>query len=143
MLIAVVRIRGIRNVKPKIRKTLELLRLDKPNRCVLLRDTPQIRGMLNVCKDYIAYGPIEEKTVQRLLKERGEKGRKKLKDLLKDDEIASVAKKIMHGEKIDGFSKPFFRLHPPRKGYKNIKKPYPNGDLGLREDMDQLLNSMI
>ena len=33
--IAVVRVRGIRNLKPKIRKTLQLLKLNKPNHAVI------------------------------------------------------------------------------------------------------------
>ena len=35
------------------------------------------------------------------------------------------------------------RLHPPRKGYKTIKKPAPEGDLGKREDMNLLLKRMM
>ena len=41
--------------------------------------------------------------------------------------------------------KPVFRLHPPRKGYEGIKRPYSlGGALGNRgDDINELLNRMI
>ena len=46
MKLAVLRIRGIRKLRPQVRRTLELLRLERPNHCVLVDDTPQTKGML-------------------------------------------------------------------------------------------------
>ena len=66
--IAVVRIRGIRNIKPQIKKTLELMRLNKANHCVLLNNTPQIKGMIQIVKDYVAYGNISLQSIERLVK---------------------------------------------------------------------------
>ncbi|HNR25150.1 MAG TPA: 50S ribosomal protein L30, partial [Methanobacteriaceae archaeon] len=41
--------------------------------------------------------------------------------------------------------KPVFRLHPPRKGYKDIKKAFnEGGTLGYRgEDINHLLKRMV
>jgi large subunit ribosomal protein L30 len=143
MKIAVVRIRGIRNIAPKIRDTLRLMNLEKPNNCVVLEDTPQNMGMVQACKDYVTYGAISEKTLFELLRKRGEKGGRQLRQVMEEEEISQVAKKIMHEENVKNFVNPVFRLHPPRKGYKTIKKPAPEGDLGKREDMDSLLKRMM
>ena len=112
-MIAVVRIRGIRNIKPEIRKTLELLKLEKPNYCVVLSPTPQMMGMVNLVKDYVAFGNIKKETHEILSKKRGRVGSKA------------------------------FRLRPPRHGLKNIKLAYPLGDLGRRDDMDSLIMRMV
>ena len=143
MKIAVVRIRGRRNVAPKIKQTLKMMNLERENNCVVLEDTPQNMGMVKLCKDYITYGPVDEKTIFGLLKKRGEKGSRMLSEIMEKEEILEAAKKIMHGESVKNFVDPVFRLHPPRKGYKTIKKPAPEGDLGKREDMDSLVKRMM
>lgn len=121
--IAVVRVRGVRNMEPKIKRTLELLRLTRPNHCVLVDGTPQINGMINVVRDYVAFGPVSDDTISGLIAKRGENGSKKADPKGEHD--------------------PVFRLHPPRKGYKDIKRHYPRGDIGKRDDMDNLLKRMI
>ena len=143
MKIAVVRIRGIRNIAPKTKRTMELLNIEKENNCVIIEDSPQNMGMVKKCKDYITYGPISEDTLFALLKKRGEKGSRMLREIMEDEEIKQVANKIMHEENVKNFIDPVFRLHPPRKGYKTIKKPAPEGDLGKREDMDSLIKRMM
>ena len=143
MKIAVVRLRGIRNIAPKTKHTMKLLNIEKENNCVIIEDTPQNMGMLKRCKDYITYGVISEKTLFELLKKRGEKGSRMLREIMEEDEIKEVAKKVMHKENMRNFIDPVFRLHPPRKGYKTIKKPAPEGDLGPREDMNSLIKKMM
>jgi large subunit ribosomal protein L30 len=143
MKIAIVRIRGIRNVAPKVKTALRLMNLEKPNNCVVIEDSPQNMGMVQLCKDYITYGAVSEKMLFELLRKRGEKGGRLLREVMEDEEIGKVAKKIMHEEHVKNFINPVFRLHPPRKGYKTIKKPAPEGDLGKREDMDSLLKRMM
>lgn len=143
MKLAVVRVRGRRKVRPRIEKTLELLRLERPNHCVLLDDTPQNMGMLQTVKDYVTYGPVDERTVYRLLYKRGRKGRKFLRAVAKEDELKNAAKEIASGKKTLEFANPVFRLRPPSKGYRDIKASYPDGDLGKREEMDSLLRKMM
>ncbi len=144
MKIAVVRVRGIRKINPKIRKTLELLRLNRPNHCVVLAGSKPDMGMLKVVKDYVAFGEIDEETLFRLIYKRGMKGSKKLKELMEKDRIKEAAKGIFGGKtKVSDVSDPVFMLHPPRKGYKDIKRAYPRGDLGKRDDMNSLLRRMM
>jgi len=143
MKIAVVRIRGVRKVAPRIRKTFEFLRLNKPNHCVVVDDTPQNKGMIESVKDFVTYGPVDEATLLRLLKRKGRKGSKLLRTLLKEEEMAAAAKEIFGGKRISEFADPVFRLRPPSKGYKDIKLAYPAGDLGRREDISPLLRRML
>lgn len=143
MKIAVLRIRGRRKIAPRIKKTLELLRLERPNHCVLVEDTPQNKGMLRHVKDYVAYGPVDEDTIYSLLYKRGRKGANMLRTTLKENEMKKAAKEIFGGKKTLDFANPVFRLNPPSKGFKNIKSSFPSGDLGKREDMKPLLRRMM
>jgi large subunit ribosomal protein L30 len=143
MKIAIVRVRGIRNMAPRIKKTMELLRLNKPNHCVLVDDTPQNLGMLNVAKDYVTFGPVSEETIYRLLFRRGTRGASLLRKVAKDEDIKKAAKELSAGKKLSEYADPVFRLPPPSKGYRDIRRSYPAGDLGKRGEMDTLLRRMI
>ena len=143
MKIAVLRIRGRRKMGPRVKRTLEFLRLERPNHCVLVEDTPQNKGMLERVKDYVAYGAVAEETVYRLLQERGRKGRNLLRKVLKDEELRKTAKEIFSGKRTKEYANPVFRLSPPSRGYRDIKTAYPAGDLGRRDDMDVLLRRMM
>ncbi|MEW6749119.1 MAG: uL30 family ribosomal protein [Candidatus Micrarchaeota archaeon] len=140
---AVVRVRGVRNIAPRIRKTLELLQLTRPNHCVLVEDTPQNMGMLRHAKDYVAYGPVSEETILSMLKKRAVKDGAKLGASMKEDEIKNAAKELAGGKKTSEMVNPVFRLSPPSKGYGDKKRAYPNGELGKRPEMDSLLRRMI
>ncbi|MEW6528284.1 MAG: uL30 family ribosomal protein [Candidatus Micrarchaeota archaeon] len=140
--IAIIRIRGKRNIEPKIKKTLELLRLRKPNHCVVMENSCYVRGMLNLVKDYVTFGQIDNNALERLLYKKGKKGAKRLSEILNNDEIVDITKKIMDGAKVSEFATPVFALKPPRKGYKDIKQPYPKGDLGARPDISPLIKRM-
>ena len=143
MKFAVLRIRGRRKLNPKIRRTLDMLRLERTNRCVLVEDTPQNNGMLNVVKDYVAYGPVAEETVFGLLMKRGTKGKNRLRTVFTEDEIKKAAKEIFGGKKTVDYANPVFRMRPPSKGYGDTKAAYPRGELGKRAEMDSLLKRML
>ncbi|NYZ74451.1 uL30 family ribosomal protein [Candidatus Micrarchaeota archaeon] len=143
MKLAVVRIRGVRKIAPRIKKTMELLKLEKPNHCVLVEDSPQMLGMLGKAKDYVTYGPVDEGTVLALLKKRGRKGQELLRTVMDEDNLKKAAKEIASGKKTADYAHPVFRLSPPSKGYGNIRAAYPNGELGKRTDMAPLLKRMM
>ena len=143
MKLAVLRIRGRRKVRADVEDTLRMLRLDRPNHCVVIDDSPQNVGMVKKVKDYVAYGAVDEETIVKLLSRKGKKGRKDLSQVMKEEEIRKAAKEILEGKKIVDFANPVFRLRPPSKGYKDIKKSYPEGDLGKRDDMVSLLCRMM
>ncbi|MCK4480545.1 MAG: 50S ribosomal protein L30 [Candidatus Lokiarchaeota archaeon] len=134
-----VRIRGAPGMRGKILDTLKILRMHKVNHGVLLWGTSSYRGMLLKCKDYIAYGEIDAKTLIRLLRVRGKvEGNKSLteehiKNLTNYKNFRELTKALLNGEiqyrEKDIYNiKPVFRLHPPRKGHKGtIKKHYNEG----------------
>lgn len=134
-----VRIRGAPGMRGKILDTLKILRMHKVNHGVLLWGTSSYRGMLLKCKDYIAYGEIDAKTLIRLLRVRGKvEGNKSLteehiKNLTNYKNFRELTKALLNGEiqyrEKDIYKiKPVFRLHPPRKGHKGtIKKHYNEG----------------
>ena len=156
-LIFAVRIRGAPGMKRKILDTLKMLRMHKVNHGVLIWAEKSYKGMLNKCKDYIAYGKIDEKTLVRLLRVRGRvEGNKPLtdeyiKNLTEYKNIKVFSKALLNGkiqyrEKFVYKLKPIFRLHPPRKGHRgSIKKHYAEGGtLGnLGEHINILIHKMM
>ena len=116
-MLAVIRLRGRIGIKPDIRKTLELLKLDRKFTLALLPDKPDFRGMIKKVNDYVTWGEVSEDFV------------KKLKKRLKD-----------HGKNF-----PVFHLHPPRGGFKgSIKKHLPYGELGYRgKEIEKLIERML
>lgn len=150
---AVVRIRGSVHVRGNTSDTLRMLRLNQVNHCVVLPETETTTGMIKRSKDYIAYGILNEDDLVQLLTLRGMlEGKVKLTDgYIKENSeystIADFAHAVMSGEaqlKDLPNLKPLFRLHPPRKGHKGIKKTVPEGGvLGNHgEKIGELLNRM-
>lgn len=154
MTLAVVRIRGIINIKNDIRDTLTMLGLGRVNHCVLIVESPQAKGMVLKVKDYVTWGPIDPETASILVKERGRlKGgrsldEKGIEELGKFKSFDDLGKALADGEanwsKMEGTVR-VFRLHPPRKGYEGIKRTYNmGGALGDRgEDINVLLKRMM
>ncbi len=148
-----IRLRGSVNVRPKIRDTLRMLRLNRINHCVVLDETPHNKGMIQVVKDYIAWGHINPETLALLLEKRGElEGGKPLTgDYLAEHTpyktIRELAEAVCRGDyrlkDVPGL-KPVFRLHPPRKGHRGIKRTYQQGgELGFHgEDINILIRKM-
>lgn len=139
-----IRIRGGVNAPVRIEDTLRMLRMERNNTATFLDDRPEYLGMLQKAKDWITWGEPTLETIRLLLEKRGEVpggGRidaEMLKTLGYDDLDALAA--ALHAcqvefNKLDGV-KPFFRLHPPSKGFKRtVKRPYrAGGELGYRGD---------
>ena len=142
--IAVVRIRGVKKVGRRIKTTLESLRLRKVNNCVIINDGISYSRMLSVCKDYVAWGEIDKETLSLLLSRAGFVGGKKLRDVMKKEEIEAFADSFIKGEKElkDGGIEPVFRLTPPSGGHKGTKRAAPMGSLG-KTDVNGLIRKMI
>jgi len=152
-----VRIRGRPGMNRKILHTLQMLRMHKVNHGVLVWGEKSYLGMLNKCKDFIAYGEIDETTLLRLLRARAKiEGNKPLteehiKNLTKYKTMKDFSKALIKGEieykEKDVYKiKPVFRLHPPRKGHRGtIKKHYgEGGSLGnVKEYINTIIHKMI
>ena len=70
-LVFVIRIRGILNVSPKVRKILQLLRLKQINNAVFVRVNAATTKMLRLVEPYISYGYPNLKSVKELIYKRG------------------------------------------------------------------------
>lgn len=149
--IAVLRIRGT-GMKKEFNDTLKMLRLTKPNHLTIVDDRPQYLGMLQKIKDFTTFGEIDLETFKKLLIKRGRRlGNKRIdENYIKEKtgkSLNSYAKEFMEfkAELEDLEIKKVFRLHPPKKGFKSIKKGYnQGGDLGYRgEAINKLIERMI
>lgn len=147
---AIIRVRGRTGIKPDIKQTMHLLNLTRVNHCVVVGESEQLKGMLNVCKDYVAWGEIDKQTFAKMIEKRGRlPGNKRISQKYLEeigyknyDEFVDT---IMNGKKLKDLGiKPVFRLRPPAGGYKRIKQAYPRGALGYRKAaINALLRRMI
>lgn len=142
-LIAVIRIHGEVKVKPGIVNTLFRLRLRRKYSCIIINsNNKNIMGMLWQVRHYVAYGPIEKDMLVKLLNARAQKLSPVSKNSTANYE--KIADELISGKKLDEMGiKPFFRLHPPRKGI-NSKLQYPKGVLGNNKaDINKLIERML
>lgn len=118
-MICVIRIKGQVKLKKEIVETLYRLRIRRKYACVVLeKPTKEQIGMIEKLRDFVAYGEINDATYKELVDKRGKK----------DSE---------------GKLKPFFRLHPPRKGIKS-KVHFPKGVLGNHgKKINELVKRML
>jgi|TARA_Y100000310_G_scaffold288687_1_gene314573 large subunit ribosomal protein L30 len=117
-MICIIRIRGRVGLKKEVNETLNRLRLRKKYTCVILEGNKVQLGMIKKVKDFVAFGEISEETHKKLIEKRGKKD--------EEDKL-----------------KPFFRLHPPRKGI-NSKLHFPKGVLGdNKEKINDLVERML
>ena len=152
--IAAIRVRGHAKIRRNAVDTMNQLKLNRVNHCVVLPQTPTTKGMLHAVKDYVTWGELSHETLARLLLQRGEvMGGARLTDTYvkensKFTSILSLAKAIEKGEatitEVKGL-KPVIRLPPPRKGYENSKRSFTDhGSLGNRgADIEKLLDRML
>jgi large subunit ribosomal protein L30 len=154
MVYAVIRVRGTVNVKPDIKRTMQLLRLSRANHCVLLEENTVHRGMLQIVKDYTTWGEINKETLAKLLSARG----KLIGDKPLTEEYLKKAAPYHSFEKLSEAIvenkvkykdipqvKPLFRLNPPKKGHRTVKRSFVNkGSLGYRKDkINALIERML
>ena len=149
---AAIRVRGSVNITPDIKKTLQLLNLDRVNHLVMVKD--QQKNMLSKVQAYITFGEIDKETLASLIQKRGRTaGDKRLDESFlkekKAKDFKQLAEEILEGEKsLQSLGiKQVFRLRPPKKGYERagIKKSYSTGGaLGYRaNDINRLIKRMI
>ncbi len=140
---AAVRLRGHRGVRYDIRDALLSLRLTRANHCVILPDTPAVKGQLQLVQDYITFGPVDAAQIADLIRKRGRlEGDAAVTDATvattkKWKTIDEFAQALARGEAKYGDLpnvKPIFRLHPPAKGFKGGLKRgvHAHGNLGSR-----------
>ena len=153
--IAVIRLRGTIGVNPKMKKTFDVMKLQKKNNCVIIPNDKNSIQMIKVIKDFATFGEIDQATFLKLLEHRGRlAGNKPITEQYMKDQLKIDFKKFVEDffadkikfKDIPGFKK-YFRLHPPEGGFERggIKLPYSTGGaLGYRgKDINKLIARMI
>lgn len=157
----VIRIRGVNQVAPKVRKVLQLFRLRQINNGIFLKLNKATINMLRICEPYVTWGYPNLKSVRELLYKRGfakinahripitsnkiierKLGGRNIicvEDLI--HEIFTVGKNFKYVTK---FLWPF-KLNTPTGGWRKKTNHYvEGGDFGNREDqINKLLRKMV
>ncbi len=152
--LAVIRVRSSVNVRRKVREMMKMLCLTRVNHCVVIDDVPTYCGMLQKAKDVLTWGEIDKEVLEQLIRKRGRlAGDERLTDEFVKSQTSfqslSEFAAAVHAGETNLRSLPrlkkVFRLHPPRKGFKAIKRPFNDfGDLGYRgERINELILKMI
>ncbi len=110
-MLLIIRISGDVDINSDIRSALYRLRLRRKYSAVLLNPNAQNMKILNKLRNHVAFGDINKETLKELISERGQPI-DKTKKINADEVIVQMEKKKLESLNL----KPFFRLHPPRKG---------------------------
>lgn|SRR3989338_4890718 len=133
--LAVIRLRGRTGLRADVETTLKHLNLNRINNCVVLDESPQIRGMLKKAKDYITWGHIDTETLTLLVSKRGRQA--------KEQDVKSGRVVSFDGKAYERY----FRLNPAKGGLgsRGIKATFAKaGALGERkEKISDLIKKMI
>lgn len=138
---AIIRIRGKINISPKIKKTFDMLGLEKVNSMSIWPETKQSLKMIKLVENYSTFGTISEEMIEKIISKKG----KAIKGEL---DVKKAVKGLIEGKKAKEINlKNQFRLNPPKKGFdrKGIKKPFSlGGALGNRkEKVNELIERML
>lgn len=139
-MICIIRIHGQVGLNRDVFETLYRLRLRQKYACVVLNPTKEQLGMINKVRDFVAFGEITKENFEKLIEARGQAvdKSKKIGDFKK------LAEELEKGKNYEELNlKPFFRLHPPRKGIKS-KLHFPKGVLGNnKKKINDLIGRML
>ena len=149
----VVRIKGQADVPHWANTTLNLLKLEKKYRAVILPVKENTAGMLKKIQHYISWQEIDTKTTKELLDKKGRRtGYKKItnEDISQagfktiDDLAVSLSEGKISMSKIKPL-KPWFALSPPKQGFKrSTKRLYgQKGVLGHNKELTSLVKRMM
>lgn len=149
----VVNLHGSINSSAPVRKALNELWVAKKFSASVVTDDPATVGALRLCKDYIAWSPVNEGLLGDLLRKRGmvsstrtldqaslkQMGFKKHEDIaammVKDQVRLSAVKGVL----------PFFRLAPPKGGFKRSlrRQSTERGLLGNNPALEGIVRRML
>ena len=149
----VVRIKGQADVPHWANTTLNLLKLEKKYRAVILPVKDNTIGMLKKIQHYVSWQEIDTKTTKELLDKKGRRtGYKKItsEDISQagfktiDDLAVSLSEGKISMSKIKPL-KPWFALSPPKQGFKRSTKHLygQKGILGHNKDLLTLIKRMM
>jgi large subunit ribosomal protein L30 len=139
-MIIAIRIAGMVEIPDRIQSALDHMRLRRKYSAILIEENEENMKLLENVRNFIAFGKINKENLVKLVSLRGQPIDSK-KKIDANHVVDSIPKKKL-GEL--GL-KPFFRLHPPRRGIET-KKHYGvgKGVLGNhKENINRLLEKML
>jgi large subunit ribosomal protein L30 len=149
----VVNLHGQINVPGPARQTLIELGIGKRFAATVVGDDPSTMGAVRLCKDYVAWSPIDAELLTSLLKARGKISNAKpldaetLKVLGVKDHSELAAKMLKGSERLSSLKgvKPFFGLSPPRGGFKRSSRRQfkEGGILGDNPKLAEIVKRML
>jgi large subunit ribosomal protein L30 len=152
-LILVLNLRGKINSTDPVRKALGELKLERRFTATVVTDDGPTLGMLKACKDFVAWAPLDSKLLASLLRSRGmvSESRRLDQEALKAlgfKKYEDFADKIIKdGQRLSAHAgiRPFFRLSPPRGGYKlsSRRQATEKGILGNNPRLPELVGRMV
>lgn len=152
-LLLVVNMHGSINSSAPVRKALGELRVHRKFSASVVTDDAPTVGMLRACKDYVAWTPLDQELLTALLKKRGmvsssrSLDQKSLESIgyKKHEDLASkMIKDQLRLSAVHGVL-PFFRLAPPRGGFKvsGRRQATEKGLLGSNPRLPEIVGRMI
>jgi large subunit ribosomal protein L30 len=148
----VVNLRGLVNTRAPVRTTLDQLKVARRFNATIVPNDEVHHGMLNLAKEHLAWCELNAETAEKLLKMRSERSsgnRVSESEISKEHgSFHDIASQLEAGDiKLNSIAgiRPFFRLSPPRGGFKgSIRRQYRDGGiLGPNEELPALVEKML
>ncbi|MGV8131770.1 MAG: hypothetical protein ACP5N7_06750 [Candidatus Pacearchaeota archaeon] len=134
-MIIAIRISGMVDVPENVNHLLDNINLRRKYAAILIEETPENMKMLNQIRSFVAFGKITNQNLVKLISMRGERSDSKKIDA--ENVVKNLDKKSLREQGL----KPFFRLHPPRKGIES-KKHFGIGK-GVLGDNKEHINALL
>ena len=152
-LLLVLNLHGAINSSAQVRKALEELKVVRRFSASVVPEDPSTLGTLKLCKDRVAWAPIEADLLATLLKKRGMISATKSLDSVslkkmgyKDHEelAAKMVEQEIRLSAVQGL-RPFFRLAPPKGGFRRSMRrgSTEKGMLGSNPRLSELVGRML
>jgi len=158
----VIRIRGLKDIRPNVKKALQLLRLRQIHNAVFVRLNKASLNMLRLVEPWVAWGYPNLKSVRDLIYKRGyakvngqrqaitanhiieDSLGKKANIICMEDLVHEIYTVGNHFKEANNFLWPF-KLNTPKGGKSSIKKHFiEGGDYGNREEyINTLIKRML
>jgi large subunit ribosomal protein L30 len=152
-LLLVVNLHGKINSPRAARRAMGELKAERRFTASVLTDDVTTLGMLRACKDYVAWGPLEKEMLATLLEKRGMVSETRKLDAealsgLGVKTYEDLAGKMMaEGLRLSalGGVRPFFKLSPPRGGFKKSlrRQSGEGGVLGKNPVIAEIVRRMV
>ncbi len=152
-LILVLNLHGAINSSGPVRKALGEMKVIRKFTASVVTDDANTMGMLRLCKDYVAWTKVDQALLATLIQKRGMATESKALDeaslkamgFKKPEDLA--AKMVKDGVRLSSIEgiRPFFRLAPPKGGFKrSMRRQYSEkGILGNNPKLAEIVERMV